>query len=224
MAYEPNSVRHYHSFILPLYSAVFGMMRRLTLAHWLLRIVPRRLYHPVIDAVVVSNLLLAVVAATCGSVDQCYLHILAFYGAYRLFELLVLYPNYLFFDEFRAIAAGGGGLGQPPLDYRRIVIHTMHNYTEIVFWFAALFRILHTYFVVNANTLGSGASLSQPAIAIYYSVTTITTLGYGDISPSGSIGAMISVAETGIGVFLVLMVLARWLGLMPSVKRKDSIM
>jgi hypothetical protein len=75
----------------------------------------------------------------------------------------------------------------------------------VVFWALGLiagFALLH--WSIGTSITGSEAGFGT---YLYFSGTTFFTLGYGDLVPSGAIGRVLSVAESGIGfVFLAVIV------------------
>ncbi len=79
------------------------------------------------------------------------------------------------------------------------------NYLEIIVGFATL------YLLTNSIGYESGVSLSSRLDALYFSVITITTLGYGDIKPILQIGKWLSITETIMGFILIVLVIGSFL-------------
>lgn len=97
-------------------------------------------------------------------------------------------------------------------DNVRLLLIGILQYCELVLWFAVMYRHWEAYFAGDCGAL----ALSNPWVALYFSALTVTTLGYGDISPAGPEGAKIVVAQLALGVFMALIVLGRFVGLVTS--------
>lgn len=87
----------------------------------------------------------------------------------------------------------------------RSLILLMINYSELVIGFAALF--LNTGSIWNSQ----GDSITLKSDALYFSVVTITTLGYGDYHPSDTLGRWLCSAETIMGFVLIILVIGTFL-------------
>jgi hypothetical protein len=104
----------------------------------------------------------------------------------------------------------------------RSLILLLINYLELIVGFSILY--LHT----NSVGTSSGGLLVAPVESLYYSVVTITTLGYGDYAPITSTGQWLVMVETLLGFVLVALVVGSFLtGLkdikeLPPEKAKDS--
>lgn len=71
-------------------------------------------------------------------------------------------------------------------------------YLFVIFIFALLYWILNIPF-------NHGDKISQLCFSdsLYFSVVTITTLGYGDISPSGGVGKLLTGSEAVFGILIL---------------------
>lgn len=163
---------------------------------------------------VLFNVLLAVSVLTLqrlGIVSSLILVVLIVYGALRVFELFIYQINVLMFDQYRAEKAGKT---YELRSYRRLMILSIHNYIEIFFWFSSFYFYFNEYF--NKPEL-----LTTMIGSFYYSLVTMSTLGYGDIFPIKDGGYLLVIAHTGIGVFLTLMIIARFISLLPKPETMD---
>jgi hypothetical protein len=203
------------SFLFPAYERVFGALRKLSLFTFLKRLVPDKWYHAFVDTYLLAHLVLAILsfALLPPGPHPALAAWLMGYGAFRCFELTVLHINQLLFDEHRVLR---DDLEPDPLNYRRLVLSILHNYVELLFWFAFFYRHLASHFTqpdVVATASGS----------LYFSVVTMATVGYGDITPTDLIGREVVVAQIGLGLFLVIAVLARWVSIMRDIKRPEKL-
>jgi len=57
--------------------------------------------------------------------------------------------------------------------------------------------------------------LNDTTNAIYYSLVTMITVGYGDITPITKEGALLVIVQVSIGLFLTFFTLARFIGTLP---------
>jgi hypothetical protein len=87
----------------------------------------------------------------------------------------------------------------------RSLILLMLNYSEIVIGFAGLF--LNIGSICNSQ----GDPITLKSDALYFSVVTITTLGYGDYYPSDTLGRWLCCAETIMGFVLIVLVIGIFL-------------
>lgn len=79
------------------------------------------------------------------------------------------------------------------------------NYIEIIVGFATL------YLVTDSVGYKICVPLSSRLDALYFSVITITTLGYGDIKPIAEVGKWLSLTETVMGFILIVLVIGSFL-------------
>jgi voltage-gated potassium channel len=78
---------------------------------------------------------------------------------------------------------------------------------SVIVWFAslnfALYQLQHDQF----NGIGSFGD------ALYYSIITATTVGYGDISPAKPLARLSCAGETLVGLFYILIGIGRFSGM-----------
>jgi len=104
------------------------------------------------------------------------------------------------------------------VDHSRMLLVGLFHYAEVVLWFGVIFRWAQKHFATSSCRL----SLSDPTTSLYYSMATATTLGYGDIYPLDPTGAQLVTIELVTGMFLALVVLARFVGLAGSAREKRA--
>ncbi len=135
--------------------------------------------------------------------------IVLFYAAYRIFETVLANIN-IFLSPNPNLTS-----------IRRSIILLFHNYIELLFWFACIYLLRHGWFEYVAGS-ASATPLNKSVISsLYFSVVTMTTLGYGDIWPIKDLGRIIVSIQTLIGLFMGITILARFIAMLPQVSTKD---
>lgn len=204
------------SFIVDLWSSIFAILRRFSILYWVRRVFKSRSPNfPFIDVWVLGNLLFAffsVMVSIPGESSSLQILLLV-YGAIRIFETIVDQINVLLFDEYRARKAG---TPYAVISFRRIVILLLHSYFEMMLWFA----LLYLYF--NKSFDSGSATLQKPYQAIAYSFYTLTTFGYAATAPIDQLGYFLVFSEAIVGLFMALVILARFLSLLPSPETMDQ--
>jgi len=205
-----------NSFIVEFWSWVFNVLKFVSLFKLIRTVFARtRKDYAFIDVWVLGNFILSFVALSCLSVPQIrwWEIVILCYAAVRVFEVLIYQINVLLFDEYRARKVGQE---YAVSGFRRIVLLLIHNYIEILFWFALFYRNLAFLFESRHVSLDSfGGSL-------YFSLVTMSTLGYGDIVPKDRTGLFLVFMQTLIGIFMALLILARFISLIPKPKTLDE--
>lgn len=204
------------TFVVDFWSRIFDGLRRISIFQ-LIRAVfksTRRSYL-FVDTWVISNLLLAGIATLLNPFNKTHLagKILLIYGALRVFEIVVYQINVLLFDEYRAKK-----IGKPYAvrGFRRVVILLLHNYIEIIFWYAFFYMNFNLSFNNGLVALKSGFQ------AIGFSFNVFTTFGYASTFPVAKVGYVLVSSEAAIGVFMALVILARFVSLIPSPETLDE--
>jgi voltage-gated potassium channel len=122
--------------------------------------------------------------------------------AVRVFEIVINQLSVLFQTDKES--------GFEPMDAsdpRRLLAVALSNYIEIIVWYALLYRqLLATEFKCN------DVSPASPVGALYFSLVTTTTVGYGDITPNTEFAAALVSSHLVVGILLTLLVLARFVG------------
>jgi ion channel len=200
------------SFIVELWASIFGILRRISILYWVRKLFESKSF---IELWVVGNLLLAgfvVAAAIPGNTGFPQILFVA-YGAIRVFETIVDQVNVLLFDEYRARKAGRsyavGG-------FRRIIILLLHSYVEIMLWYALF------YLSFNGSFEAGPARLQHASQAVGYSFNSLTTFGYADTAPLDQFGHLLVLSESVIGLYMTLVILARFIALLPSPETLDQ--
>lgn len=96
---------------------------------------------------------------------------------------------------------------------RRALILLVLNYASIAVGFAALYQLTGTITYSYPET-----APKTPMDFLYFSIVTITTLGYGDMRPTGQ-GRQFVCVEALSGLFLLVLILA---AILPELQRKGE--
>jgi voltage-gated potassium channel Kch len=92
----------------------------------------------------------------------------------------------------------------------RSLLLLLLNYAEIIIGFSVLFLATGSIGKLDPE-MATEITLSSRLDAIYFSVVTITTLGYGDFHPISPLGRLLALAETAMGILLLVLVLGTFL-------------
>jgi len=171
--------------------------------------------YALIDAWVHLHLFLAIILWAAFSIVDSVVWltwIFVIYGILRISDIVIYNINVILFDQYRH---NGSKKDHMVRSFRRILICLFINYSEILLWFAIFYRFFkHCFSMPNVclnNLWGS----------LYFSIVTMTTLGYGDIKPINNCGACLCGLQTLIGVFWVVVVVARFITVLPKFETRD---
>ena len=204
------------SFIVDLWSQIFDILGWISPFRIICHLIPAtRGNVGFTDGWVLGNLLLSIgLLFICQAPNFSYCEVIAVaYGGIRVFEVFIYQINILLFDEYRARKAGKKYAIR---SYRRIVINLLHNYVEVIFWFALIYRNIGWAFDIGEVILNSFF------ISLNLSFVTMTTFGQTNISPKKPLGNSIIFIQSVIGLFMALIVLARFISLIPIPETLDE--
>lgn len=204
------------SFIVEFWSKTFSALAKISLFALMRKLFPASITVRFIDIWVLAHLVLSVVAVFFSAVYSIYPtvgYLFVGYGFLRTLEIVVYQVNVLLFDEYRVVKVGG----EYHLEgYRRIVLLLLHNYFEIIFWFACAYTVMAADFEHKWQS-GTGTVFG----GIYSSFITMTTFGDFDLLPKNAVAAFVLLSHAAIGLFMNLLSLARFIGLIPVPKTRD---
>lgn len=129
-------------------------------------------------------------------------------AAIRMIEIITYQLSILLFDQYKNKDYALAG-------YRRILVLSIMNYIEILLWFAIFYRYLRIDFYDTNKVLSTAIG------SLYYSMVTISTLGYGEIYPISSLGRVVVTAQIAIGIFLLVLILSRIISYLPKPNSMD---
>jgi hypothetical protein len=149
----------------------------------------------------------------------------AYYLARALFLFGVLFSQlyksqwvvaiviYFVCDIVVHLAGGALVWGKYSIDPRRSLLLALLNYAELTAAFSIFY--LHTSSLTWTN-------LVNPVEALYFSLATSTTVGYGDVHPANACGQKIAMAQLSIFVIFVALFITTFLSRIPTEVRRNS--
>ena len=90
------------------------------------------------------------------------------------------------------------------------------NYIEIVIHFASFYLLSPS---IHFSNCSHNHIVTSPLDSLYFSIVTITTLGYGDIALISPLGRLITSIEVLLGLVLIVCVLATFLNFTPKTQK-----
>ena len=165
---------------------------------------PNEVYNFSVEVYVWGNLLLSIFLLLIFSVPSIHwLEFLAiFWGAIRVVEVVIYKIKEVLFVAH--IEGVHGSI--------RLMILTLYNYVEIIFWFALFYRNFDWAFETGKTCLNSFL------ISLNFSFVTMTTFGYTAIFPKEILGVILTLIQSVIGLFMVLLIFARFISLLPPIR------
>jgi Trk-type K+ transport system membrane component len=137
------------------------------------------------------------------------------YSTYRILSVLVYLINVLFFDRF-------GSSEKKLKSYRRSIILAMHNFVEILFWFASCYYFYFERFFTFVKENGSNFEPNKVITALNISFTAMTGFGTQNINFIDNIGLTVVFAQNIIGFFMIITILALFISYLPKPGTKDE--
>ncbi len=205
------------SFITDFWAAIFGALRWISLFQIIYFLVPPiRKSYLFVDGWVLFNLLTSITVSIVSKPGSSNLWIIMaiIYGGIRVLEIFIYQINVLLFDEYRTRKAGKTYVLR---SFRRTVILLLHNYIEIIFWFTLFYR--HTSWAFENNN----ASLESFLISLNFSFVTMTSFGYNSIQLNEPLGYILTLIQSTIGLSMALLILARFISLIPPPRTSDKL-
>lgn len=215
------------SFIVEFWSRIFDILRWITPFQIIHILVPAsKKSYRFVDGWVLGNLVLSLVLLLiCSDPDIRFWEAIAMvWGGLRVVDLLIYLINVLLFNDYRAKKIERqkqqkGEIYTTPhalRGYRRIVILLLHNYVELIFWFALFYRNLDWAFQASRVSVNSFFG------ALNFSFFVMTTFGYNNIYPKETCGNVLVFTQSVIGLFMILLILTRFISLIPKPKTLDE--
>lgn len=197
------------TFIVDLWAAVFAGLRWISVFQ-LIRTVFKRTKRSYlfVDIWVLGHLVLAAIGVAFSSPYDIssWQAFLLVWGGVRVLETVVYQVNVLLFDEYRTKKAGRRYAVR---GFRRTIILLLHNYAEIMLWYAMFYRSFNNSFTDGMTKLHTALQ------AIGFSFSAMTTFGYASTHPTSWLGSALLFSQSTIGVFMAVVILAHFISLLP---------
>jgi len=204
------------SFIVEFWSRTFYILDKISLFYLICKKFPvaGRSY-AFVEGWVLGHLLLSIILLIiCSTPNLRWWEAIAVgWGALRVWEVVIYQINVLLFGEYRARTTGKVYALR---GYRRIVILLLHNYVEFIFWFALFYRNMDWAFETGRVALNSFF------VSLNFSFAKMTTFGYTAITPSLFWGNVVVLIQSAIGLFMALLILARFVSMIPKPETLDE--
>lgn len=122
-------------------------------------------------------------------------------AAFRAFDLLV---NAAAYAPFGPTTWGGRYRNRD--EHCRVLLLTMMNFIELIFWYSVLFTYLAWFQEANFLYPGRDTTPVKPFVvqhAFLLAISTITTVGYGTVAPNDMLTTMVAAFEAVSGLLLI---------------------
>lgn len=201
------------TFIYESWAGIFNILRWISIFQYI-RFLPFAKSHGFVELWVLSNTFLAFIAYLSNKIYEPGWWSVLFicYGFLRVFEIIVYQINVVFFDEFRAEQKG---VNYAVKSYRRILILLLHNYVEIILWFASSYLVLYQHFQVAYN--------ETVFYAIYVSYRVTTNLGSDSVEALTTLGRNLLWFQSISGLLMTIISIARFINVLPIPDTDDPI-
>lgn len=203
-----------NSFTVQFWKHIFGALRWISVFHIIRNRFPKIKSAGSVDSWVMANFLLSFLALVIvvNSSSIWLIGAIIMWGVIRVIEIVVYQVNVLLFDPYKKMNLQAYALR----GYRRLLILVIQNYLEIALWFGSFYVLFRNYFVDNHGVLKSAVG------GFYYSIVTMTTLGYGEVTPSSDWTRFLVTVQVIIGVFMVAVIVARFISFLPRPNTLDD--
>ena len=203
-------------FTVKFWSNVFSILgwispfRIICLIPWIPRH-PKEGYNFFVEVYALANVLLSIVLLLiCSAPSIRLLEALAIiWGAIHIFEVIIKRITEVLFEGYTEAKKGGTYVVH---GFLRKMILSLYNYVEIIFWFALFYRNFDWAFETGKTTLDSFL------VSLNFSFVTMTTFGYSAIFPKETLGIILTLIQSVIGLLMVLLILARFISLLPPIQ------
>lgn len=201
-----------NSYIVSLWERIFHILRYVSVFEYVRRIKSFRGSYVFVEVWVIGNLIVSlgcIILASNIELPKILAGIVLAYSFIRVLEITVYQVNVLLFDQYKNQTT------YEVKGYRRLVILLLHNYIEIIFWFAASYTILSYHLDVFDKQKGIFDTL-------LFSFITMITFGSNSLKEISSVGHLVIVNQAIVGLFMTMICLARVISLLPKPKTMDN--
>lgn len=205
------------SFLIPMWEWIFMLLEKISIFYVIRKTMPSlRKKYWFVDAWVIGNLVFAfasVYIVTYEQTPRVLVYIIVAYGILRVFEIFVYQMNVLMVHPFKE----GGSTPYTLHSYRRMIVALIHNFFEIIFWFA-------TTYVAFQFTFEHSLERLNPVMVVYYSfITMVSYTSNLDKSSWTLLATTILHIQAIIGLFMTVISLARFVSLFPKPETLDEL-
>lgn len=208
------------SYIVNKYYRIFKFLNKLSL-FGLVKVLFKRGYdknnYTFVERWVEVNVVLSIIGLIISLIlgnPKWLIIIFAIYGTLRVIEILFYQVNLSLFAGYKPGGTDSGSV-YALKSYRRMVILLIHNFFEIIFWFSYIYLYFLKSFKIENN-------LNNDTLqAIYMSFVTMTTFGQPNFEIYDKLSLIAISIEAFIGLIMTLLVLSRFIALLPHIKSKD---
>lgn len=161
-----------------------------------------------VDQWILTHTVLSLIYLFCAyfeAVPISIKYVLLVYGLFRVFEIFIYQLNVILVHPYNQN-------NYTIYSYRRMTIVLIHNFFEIIFWFAGTYLVMH--FIEKMDL----------SVAIYQSFIHMISYSFNIEKTNWSLVAIIILQfQALIGLFMTLLSLARFISLFPRPFSKDII-
>ncbi len=208
---DKNGQRNKESFLFCFWVSLLYHLKELTMCQLIRNCCKKTRSRTFSDMWVLGNLVSSILLWLMMPTEGRWAWFLVFLSAWRVYESLVILTHSVLFGR---IQAEKENREQKLLSPERNVLYALHTYAAMLFWFAIYYiKFDHLFYYRQA-----GFGLDSLWRSLYFSVVTMSTLGYGDIVPMTPVGAFLVISQTLIGVFLALIILGAFISWMKPPK------
>ncbi|WP_299112718.1 hypothetical protein [uncultured Winogradskyella sp.] len=210
------------SWLVHFWSQVFRVLSYISIFTIIRRLAPKKSKsYSFVEYYVTFNTLLSIITLLIVTYRREYdknllLFFVMCFGFFRTFEIIIYQINVLLFDEYRA------KLNEDKYavrSYRRMVLLLLHNYIEIICWFG----VAYMWFYRSGHISLPPNSPELTFLQVFHeSMLLMFSFSPSQYVATTNMGFAVFTAQAIIGLFMTLVVFARFLGLLPPPDTMDE--
>lgn len=206
-------------FIIEFWSRVFEILSKISGFHIVGKF-KKNMTYKFVEGWVLGNLIAAIVSTLIGyylgNKLKWVMYIVIIYAMLRVFEVIIYQLNVLFFAPYRSEKEGNVYKIKSPT---RTVILLLHNYIEVMFWYAAIIIALVQ---IGGSELGVtwGEFVRSNILCIATFNNSMIQEIIGEMYPKLSSIIFLQIMS---GIIMTIISLARFMGIMPGIESIDEV-
>lgn len=202
-------------FILPFWNKIFGLLSYLSIFS-LIRFLFKgtRKSYVFVELWVIFNLLFALFGSLIiiNNRSKLLSYVILIYGSLRIVEVIVYQLNVAIFTPYRKSLKGETASINSST---RMVVLLIHNYVEMIFWYASLYVSMQV--ISNHQIVYSwGEYLKSSALCFMTFDTSLEVL-----IPNMEFLSQVVFSEVIAGMIMTVISIARFLGMLPEIKEAN---